>query len=362
MAGITNCTQNPVGGTLMKTAGGEPTGLLIDSAMKLLLSIIPEVSVDDRRDALVRARRFYFPGAEVKTVWDDLSDLYTSPHNDRVFMMFTDVYQWADSRGQMLIRVCLFFPMETWSRLLAFSDGSLGSYSALFHEVIHKKYLSLFSLAYVFFIVPAKSLHDEPDNYGLQVTPIDSLYNMTLASDKAGLQVALHAIGDRANDMILNLYESVEHAQHLVPGTAARFGEQRIIASVQPDHLLDDADSSGQKLGSERAVTGSYLFGSLLAGNTILAFGSDLPVAKINPLGAIKTAMKRTPPGWEDPWIPSECVSLSDALNAFISWKVCRLCCAFHNSWNELETDISASVEATYIGGIQAYPSLESDI
>ncbi|KAI3844212.1 hypothetical protein MKX03_032283 [Papaver bracteatum] len=388
MAGITNYTQDPVGGTVMKTADGEPTGLLIDSAMKLLLSIIPEVSVDDRRDALARASKFaltrgvttvvdfgrYFPGAEVKNVWDDLSD----------------VYQWADFKGKMLIRVCLFFPMETWSRLLdlinrtgrvlsqwiylagvkAFSDGSLGSNSALFHE----PYMN------------------EPENYGLQVTQIDSLYNMTLASDKSGLQVAVHAIGDRANDMILDLYESVassngkrdrrfrvEHAQHLVPGTAARFGEQRIIASVQPDHLLDDAGSAEKKLGPERAVTGSYMFGSLLAGNTILAFGSDWPVAKINPLGAIKTAMKRTPPGWEDPWIPSECVTLTDALKAstisaaYASFldndlgslspgKFADFVVLSTNSWNELETDISASVEATYVGGIQAYPTLESDI
>ncbi|RZC82740.1 hypothetical protein C5167_045527 [Papaver somniferum] len=356
MAGITNYTQDPVGGTVVKTADGEPTGLLIDSAMKLLLSVIPEVSVDDRRDALVRASKFaltrgvttvvdfgrYFPGAEVKNVWDDLSD----------------VYQWADFKGKMLIRVCLFFPMETWSRLLdlinrtgrvlsqwiylagvkTFSDGSLGSNSALFHEV------------------------------------------------------AVHAIGDRANDMILDLYESVassngrrdrrfrvEHAQHLVPGTAARFGEQRIIASVQPDHLLDDAGSAEKKLGLERAVTGSYMFGSLLAGNTILAFGSDWPVEKINPLGAIKTAMKRTPPGWEDPWIPSECVTLTDALKAstisaaYASFldndlgslspgKFADFVVLSTNSWNELETDIAPSVEATYVGGIQAYPALESDI
>ncbi|OVA15098.1 Imidazolonepropionase [Macleaya cordata] len=387
VAGITNYTEDPVGGTVMKTAGGEPTGLLIDSAMKLLLPCIPEVSVDDRRNALVRASKFalmrgvttvvdfgrYFPGAEVNNVWEDLSD----------------VYQWADSRGQMLVRVCLFFPMETWSRLLdlvnrtgrvlsqwiylggvkAFSDGSLGSSSALFHE----PYMN------------------EPDNYGLQVTQIDTLYNMTLASDKSGLQVvAIHAIGDRANDLILDLYESVassngrrdrrfrvEHAQHLAPGTAARFGEQRIIVSVQPDHLLDDADSAGKKLGMERATTGSYLFRSLLASNAMLAFGSDWPVAKINPLSGIKTAMKRKPPGWESSWIPSECVTLNDALNAstisaaYASFldkdlgslspgKLADFVVLSTNSWNHLEEEVSASVEATYVGGIQAYPPLTS--
>ncbi|KAF9591655.1 hypothetical protein IFM89_005236 [Coptis chinensis] len=325
MAGITNYTKDPVGGTVMRTGDGEPTGLLIDSAMNLLVPQIPEVSIDERREALMRASRLalmsgvttvvdfgrYLPGATSDDVWDD----------------FSEVYQWADSKEEMLIRVCLFFPMETWSHLQdlmhktgrilsewvylggvkAFVDGSLGSNSALFHE------------AYL----------DEPSNYGLLVTQLDNLYNMTIASDKAGLQVAIHAIGDKANDLILDMYHSVgtsngysdrrfriEHSQHLAPGAAARFGQQKIIASVQPEHLLDDAGSLAKKLGVARAEKESYLFQSLLASNALLAFGSDWPVAKMNPLGAIKTATKRIPPGWEKPWVPSECVSLSDALNA----------------------------------------------
>ncbi|KAK6143252.1 hypothetical protein DH2020_023600 [Rehmannia glutinosa] len=380
----------------------EPTGLLIDSAMTHVLSCIPEVSVEERREALLRASDHalmrgvttvvdfgrYFPGASPELSWEDLSD----------------VYRWADLSGKMKIRVCLYFPMETWPRLhelikqagrklsqwiylggmKSFADGSLGSNSALFHE------------PYV----------DEPSNHGLQVADTDMLYNMTLSSDKAGLQVAIHAIGDRANDLILDLYKSVaskngvrdrrfriEHAQHLAPGTAARFGEQEVVASVQsnsemgvqwisphttadlflgnfggiintkgrvlwnaighamywdlsscfteggffleyarpnlclvsgfkdvalgpsPDHLLDDADSATKKLGVGRAHGGSYLFHSLLAGNAQLALGSDWPVADINPLGSIKTAMKRVPPGWENAWISSECINLNDALN-----------------------------------------------
>ncbi|KAL0456003.1 UNVERIFIED_CONTAM: protein LONG AFTER FAR-RED 3 [Sesamum latifolium] len=191
----------------------EPTGLLIDSAMKLVMSCIPEVSVEERREALLRAANYaltrgvtsvvdlgrYLPGASPELSWED----------------FSDVYKWADLSGKMKIRVCLFFPMETWTRL---------------HPYV-----------------------DEPLNYGLQVTDTDMLYNMTLSSDKAGLQI--------------------EHAQHLAHGAAARFGEQEVIASVQ--------------------------------------------VADINPLGSIKTAVKRVPPGWTNAWIPSERISLSDALNGY---------------------------------------------
>jgi predicted amidohydrolase YtcJ len=169
------------------------------------------------------------------------------------------------------------------------------------------------------------------------------------------IKVAIHAIGDKANDMILDMYESVaaangdrdrrfriEHAQHLAPGSANRFGQLHIVASVQPDHLLDDADSVAKKLGSERAVKESYLFQSLLNGNALLALGSDWPVcfrkslhiynvftysqtllrlfslqvADINPLHSIRTAVKRIPPKWDHAWIPSERISFTDALIA----------------------------------------------
>jgi predicted amidohydrolase YtcJ len=322
----------------------------------------------------------------------------------------TDVYLYADSSKKMMIRTCLFFPITTWSRLLdlklqkgsvlsewlylggvkAFIDGSLGSNSALFYE----EYI------------------DTPNNYGLEVMDPEKLSNFTMAADKSGLQVAIHAIGDKANDMILDMYESVaaangdrdrrfriEHAQHLAPGSANRFGQLHIVASVQPDHLLDDADSVAKKLGSERAVKESYLFQSLLNGNALLALGSDWPVcfrkslhiynvftysqtllrlfslqvADINPLHSIRTAVKRIPPKWDHAWIPSERISFTDALiaqtisaarAAFLDHhlgslspgKLADFVILSTNSWDEFSKDVSASVLATYVGGKQLYP------
>ncbi|KAI3680997.1 hypothetical protein L6452_35777 [Arctium lappa] len=382
IAGVTSSMQDPVGGTISRNADGEPTGLMIDSAMKVILSCIPEVSVEERRQALDRASRYaltrgvttvvdfgrYFPGAPLKHSWED----------------FTDVYKWANLSGRMLIRVCLFFPMPTWSHLLdiiqttgrrlsqwiflggvkAFADGSLGSNSALFHE----------------------PYADEPWNVGLQVTDTESLYNMTVQSDKFGLQVAIHAIGDKANDLVLDMYKSVastngkrdrrfriEHAQHLAHGSVAKFGERRIVASVQPDHLLDDADSAVKKIGLERAQKGSYLFQSLLGSNTLVAFGSDWPVVDINPLGSIKTAIKRMPLGWDKAWNSAECMKLTDALNAH-TISAARACfldddigslsvgkmgdfvILTAHTWDDFATQGTSSVAATYVGGLQAYP------
>uniref|UniRef100_A0A1D1ZJQ9 Putative amidohydrolase ytcJ n=1 Tax=Anthurium amnicola TaxID=1678845 RepID=A0A1D1ZJQ9_9ARAE len=383
IAGITNNTQDPIGGTVVRSTGGDPTGLLVDSAMKLLLPFIPEASLQERRDALIRASKYalmrgvttvidfgrFFPGASVDLVWQD----------------FSDVFQWADSSGEMLVRVCLFFPMQTWPRLVdlvrekgirfsqwiylggikAFSDGSLGSNSALFYE----PYIG------------------EPHNYGLQVMDLDLLLNMTLFSDKSGLQVAIHAIGDKANDMMLDLFSKVgeqngkrdrrfriEHAQHLAAGSASRFGQLGVIASMQPEHLLDDAESAERKIGIDRACRESYLFQSLLRSGAQLAFGSDWPVADVNPLGGIRTATTRIPPGWKHAWIPSECVSLEDALKAYTisaahasfldsdlgslsTGKLADFVVLSAGSWNEFTKDVpSSAVLITYVAGVQAYP------
>ncbi|CAH2064021.1 unnamed protein product [Thlaspi arvense] len=382
LAGVTSLTEDPVGGTIMRLPSGEPTGLLIDAAMELVSTLVQEVSVDERREALGRASKYALSRGVTTVI--DLGRYYPGTTDELSWKDFQDVYLWADSLKKMMIRTCLFFPITTWSRLLAlklekgpvlsewlylggvkaFVDGSLGSNSALFYE----EYL------------------DTPNNHGLEVMDLELLSNLTMAADKSGLQVAIHAIGDKANDMILDMYESVaaangdrdrrfriEHAQHLAPGSADRFGRHRIVASVQPDHLLDDADTAPKKLGSDRAQKESYLFQSLLNGNALLAFGSDWPVADINPLQSIRTAVKRVPPKWNHAWIPSECISVTDALNAhtisaaraaFLDHhlgslspgKLADFVILSTDFWDDFLKDGSASVLATYVGGKQVHP------
>ncbi|XP_019102380.1 PREDICTED: uncharacterized protein LOC104791878 isoform X3 [Camelina sativa] len=411
MAGVTSLTEDPVGGTIMRMPSGEPTGLLIDAAMELVTPWVKEISVDERREALFRASKYALTRGVTTVV--DLGRYFPGTTDELSWKDFQDVYLWADSSKKMMIRTCLFFPITTWSRLMdlklqmgsalsewlylggvkAFLDGSLGSNSALFYE----EYI------------------DTPGNYGLLVMDPEKLSNFTMAADKSGLQVAIHAIGDKANDMVLDMYESVaatngdrdrrfriEHAQHLTPGSANRFGQLHIVASVQPDHLLDDADSVVKKLGSERGLRDSYLFQSLLNGNALLALGSDWPVrfrynlhiqifytlklqctlnfvnfsrqvADINPLNSIRTAVKRIPPKWSHAWIPSERITFTDALAAvtisaaravfldhhigsLTPGKLADFAVLSTSSWDEFSKDGSASVFATYVGGKQLYP------
>ncbi|KAG4971067.1 hypothetical protein JHK85_037488 [Glycine max] len=337
LAGITNLTDDPRGGTILRTANGEPTGVLIDSARTLVTSQIPEDSVDDRREALHRASNLALTRG-VTTVVD----------MGRYYPGFSTELSWDDFSGGVK----------------AFADGSLGSNSALLYE------------PYV----------DDPDNYGLQVTELEALLNMTTESDLNGLQVAIHAIGDKANDLILDMYGLVastngmrdrrfriEHAQQLAAGTPGRFGKQRVVASMQPDQLLDDADSTSKKLGKDRAEKESYLFRSLLNNNALVAFGSDWPVVDINPLSGIKTAMKRRPPNWQSAWIPSECISLDDAIKAYTisaarasfldkdlgslsPGKLADFVILSTDSWKDFAEDASANVEETYVSGVRAYP------
>eukprot|EP00249_Psilotum_nudum_P004681 c18189_g1_i3 orf=660-2312(-) len=356
-AGVNRNTLDPKGGSIIRDKDGWLTGILIDSAMVLIMRCIPEPSIEDRRIAFARASKHalskgvtsvvdfgrFFPGSSTTKVWDD----------------YHEVYKWADAVGNMSVRVSTFFPLETWSHLVnlvrekghassqwlrvgglkAFADGSLGSNTALFHE------------PYV----------DYCENYGLEADDPRWLLNLVMEADQSNIQVAVHAIGDAAND-------EIEHAQHLSSGAPARFGALGIIASVQPQHLLDDAHFAAKKLGEERSLTESYLFNSLLKYGACLALGSDWPVVPLDPLEAIKAATKRVHSGNNRPWIPSEIISIEDAITgytlsaayaSFMDHDIGSLSYGkladFVLLSDMLNSSAEVSVLATYVGGTMMY-------
>jgi predicted amidohydrolase YtcJ len=193
-----------------------------------------------------------------------------------------------------------------------FSDGSLGSATAWFFE----PYL------------------DDPKNCGLpgdQMFPEGTMLQRVLASDKAGLQVAMHVIGDRANLEILDMFARVaeangprdrrfriEHAQHLRPCDILRFGRQQVIASVQPYHAIDDGRWCEARLGPER-TKGTYAFRSLLDTGAILALGTDWVVAPLDPMLTIAAAVNRRTLDSKHPdgWLPEQKISVAEAVRAY---------------------------------------------
>jgi len=172
---------------------------------------------------------------------------------------------------------------------------------------------------------------DAPSTRGLFVTPEDSLRQWIGAADSAGLQVAVHAIGDRANALLLDIFDSVatahgardrrfriEHAQHLRLAEIPRFARQGVIASMQPYHAADDGRWAAKRIRPD-LIRGTYAFRSLLDAGARLAFGSDWYVAPLDPrLGLVAAVTRQTLDG-KNPggWVPEEKITIEEALRAY---------------------------------------------
>lgn len=195
--------------------------------------------------------------------------------------------------------------------LKGFVDGSLGSHTAAFFE----------------------PFTDAPTESGLFVNSEEELYQWVSDADKAGLQLAIHAIGDKAIHTLLNIYERVgnengtkdrrfrmEHVQHLDAKDIPRFKELRVIASMQPYHAIDDGRWAARVIGPERIKT-TYAFRSLLDAGTAVAFGSDWFVAPPTPLEGIYGAVTRRTLDNANPegWVPEQKITVEEALKAYTS-------------------------------------------
>jgi hypothetical protein len=319
LAGITRDTPDPPGGTIVRDAAGEPTGVLKDAAMGPLVRAIPAPSEDQIADA-VRAAMRYAAENGVTSV----QDMSAAPEILRV-------YQKLLARGELTVRISGHQPLATWERLASvglhadfggeklhigalkgFADGSLGSTTALFFE----PYL------------------DAPNTSGLansQMIPESKMQGRILDADRAGLQIAVHAIGDKANHIVLGMYEEakrqngardrrfrIEHAQHLRMEDIPRFGKLHVIASMQPYHCIDDGRWAEKRIGPERAK-GTYAFRALLDSGAVLAFGSDWDVAPMQPLmGIYAAATRRTLDGKHpDGWVPEQKITVAEAIRAY---------------------------------------------
>jgi predicted amidohydrolase YtcJ len=291
LAGITRETPDPPGGTIVRDADGEPTGLLKDAAMALMSAVIPAPSLEERIDGaragLREAARFGV------TSFCDMGMTAEAFDDFRA-------YQRLEREGALTARVSLFMPIGSYERLQragvekrfggeqlrigglkGFADGSLGSSTAAFVE-------------------PYSDAH----HCGLVMAEMSdgSMAKWVAGADAHELQIAIHAIGDRANDEVLSIFESrpdararrfrIEHAQHLDPSLVARFARSGVIASMQPYHAVDDGRWAEARIGPERARW-AYAFRALLDAGATVTFGSDWTVAPLNPLLGISAAVAR---------------------------------------------------------------------
>jgi len=195
--------------------------------------------------------------------------------------------------------------------LKAFTDGALGSRTAAMLE----------------------PYSDDPSTSGILTNDPDKLRTMAIQRDKAGFQLAFHAIGDRANRIALDVFEAVakangprdrrdrvEHAQVVEPMDFTRFAQLKVIASMQPSHQTTDMRWAEDRIGSER-IKGAYAWATMLRDGVHLAFGTDYPVEPISPFRGLYACVTRERPegGPRNGWEPQEKISLADCIRAYTS-------------------------------------------
>jgi len=319
LARIGKDTVSPPGGEIVKDpVSGEPTGILKDAACQLVYAIIPEPSMEEKL-AAVRAALNEAASHGVTSI-HDMSDLDSYEVYDVLLqrgeltarLYVYDQISDVDNFLKMKEKIGAGHPFLRLAGLKGFVDGSLGSSTAYFFE------------PYV----------DQPGTCGLLAShmyPEGVMEKRLFQADRAGCQVAVHAIGDRANALLLDLYQKVfdedgpgdrrwrvEHAQHLRKEDIGRFGQLGVIASVQPYHAIDDGCWAEKKIGLERIKT-TYAFNSLLKSGATLVFGSDWTVAPLDPLSGIYAAVtRRTLDGQHpDGWIPEEKIPVEEAIKAY---------------------------------------------
>ena len=315
-AGITRATADIAGGTIVRDPRTrEPTGVLKDEAMNPVYGVAPEPTEAQVDAALARAMQFAASKGvtaigSVSAEWSQVAGLRRARQAGQLTIrvsLYPALAQWARVADSVKARG----PGDDWIRLAGvkgFIDGSLGSTTALFFE----------------------PYADDPTTSGLLTTPEDSLRSQIGRADSAGLQVVVHAIGEKANSLVLDIFDSVakvhgprdrrfriEHAQHLRPQEVQRMATQGVLASMQPYHVIDDGRWAGKRLGSR--VSDSYVFRSLLDAKARLVFGSDWTVAPLDPILGLYAAVTRRTLDGKNPggWLPAEKISLDEALRAY---------------------------------------------
>ncbi|MDX1479701.1 MAG: amidohydrolase [Saprospiraceae bacterium] len=316
-AGVSDAIADVAGGTIVRDAEGRLTGVLKDNAMALVSRHIPPPDHARQDQALQAGMRFV------------AAQGVTSAHNmDIAGPEVLDVFRRAHAQDKLLTRFYVAVGLSDWQALRdmvaqsgtgdewlrigvlkGMVDGSLGSHTAAFHA----------------------PFTDTPDDRGLLLQDMDLLRTWIDSADRAGLHLAIHAIGDRANHQLLNMFEEIaeqnglrdrrfriEHAQHLAPEDIPRLAELKVVASMQPYHAIDDGRWAEKVIGPERVRT-TYAFRSILDAGAHLAFGSDWAVAPPTPLEGIYAAVTRRTLDDANPdgWVPEQKITVEEALYAY---------------------------------------------
>lgn len=321
LAGIQDTTSSPEGGEIIRDPNGHPTGVFVENAEQLIARVLPPITEEKKKKAILLAQKecfkngitmFHDAGASMKTI-----QLYKKLYAQGLLKI--RLYVMLNGNDSLLLRhyfakgpeIGLFNDHLNIRSVKLYIDGALGSRGAWLLE----------------------PYNDRPGFTGAPVTPLSILEQISNQAAQHHFQVCTHAIGDRANREILNIYEKVlnksgnpfshrfrvEHAQHIHPDDIPRFASSGIIASMQAIHFASDIDWAIDRLGKERIMHGSYAWKSLWKSGAIVMNGTDVPVEPVNPLPNYYTMVTRkNRKGELKSWYnPSEKLSRIEALKAY---------------------------------------------
>jgi predicted amidohydrolase YtcJ len=323
LAGVTVASRNPEGGKIDRDEAGTPTGILRETARDAVFAAVPKPTHDKRKQAieaaLADAAQWGVTSAQDNSSWEDFQ-----------------IYEELEREGKLPVRICEWLPFDAsvdglkamrdshppsdnllhTGMLKGFMDGSLGSHTAALLQ----------------------PYADDPKNSGLPRYEADKLNEMTMERVDAGFQVGFHAIGDEGVRMALDAFAGaekdarehnvkgpnggndfrlrIEHAQVTTPEEIQQFKSLKVIASMQPNHLLTDMSWAQDRLGPKRAAH-SYAWAEFLSKGVTLAFGTDYPVEPVTPFRGLYAAVTRKSEDGKTQYFPEQKLTMDQAIAAY---------------------------------------------
>lgn len=368
LCGITASTENPHGGIIGKDASGKPNGILIDTAMELVRSFIPDFTYEQKSDI-------------ISASMNSLSSLgLTEVHDLDVYNDLLPIFRDGAERGILPIRVQSYVQAQNdeWihngllpaggelhriSGVKYYIDGAIGSRGALLFE----------------------PYSDDASTTGIQLIDENLLYDKYVRALEDGWQLSTHAIGDKGNSIVLKLYSQlreegiadnysllrIEHAQNVIPTEIELFQKYDIRAAIQPIHCISDAFMAEQRLTNRCSY--AYPWKSLLDAGVIVGSGSDAPIESPDPRIGLDALVHRIPFNSTTSWYNNECISMKQAIDLYtrsahslsdVGYRRGELQPKFDADISIFDTNfesatrseiLNASVVATYVAGSKKF-------
>ena len=314
-ANINENTPNPVGGEIVKDINtGMPTGILKDTAIDIVRKLIPKQSHSEQ-DSILKTSMNYASSQGITQIhdmatWDDLQ---TFRRNKDKLTLRIKAYTWYEDWEKLIGLIDAHGVGDDilrWDGIKAMIDGSLGSRTAWMHN---------------------HYLDDKSTNGIMRINDTNSFKDMMKILDEKGIQLAIHAIGDKANDWIINQSMNlnkmnglidrrirIEHAQHLTNDAIKKIINNNIIPSMQPYGCIDDTRWMHKRISSE-LMSRTYIFKTFIDNNVNLTFGSDWDVTPLNPLLGIYAAVTRKTLDGSNPegWNPEQKLTVEEAIACY---------------------------------------------